>query len=624
MNDFELKRLISKLTGVRLVKQAMADVPNVPLIAERDMKWQRYTGGELHNVPDAMRGEIERLFKNFAEKFAASGGQANSGEKLVYAYYAADPILNDQQKQAISGNPQFVELLKFMEDHGLRLWSSPAAMHQWAARNRKPYNPSGTNGGVGADGKDKYFENFGYAWGARKVAVNRNVRRADYIPPEKAQRLLDPSAQYEMESNNLRLVQLVTAQKNNAWGIFFKDTTGKLYPVIGDNYYAQGKLSQEDTGFADPGLFAATKGQHKKFFGYHDEAAPRGVSAVMPTQTQFMLSNGPQDPRPQPVRRGTLSDSARGDRYYLWIRNDGTLWWLKAAERGAHLKGGQSQPIPLTAEQVDFFNIHKNEYWQLANPDVEVYDWSTVPEDMREQEQQDYQAKTTLMNQMYDTLMQSGMEPKVHLNAFKYVIVGPAFQSGENIGEQKTRGQFLYPTTVDKGEGHDLGENTVVRRRDWIRVANEFNAGRAEKTGAKGYIPQAMSGKGAQDAEETLKQALVEAFKAWNINAPFPPEDEINAAQLLFDKIHYPQLVNQNQPNAVPEAPPDMGNELMGTPGGEMPETPQAPAAPQPVGQPQQPAQPAVKVWQQPGTLAQGNAFTKTSSDILKQLRKLG
>jgi hypothetical protein len=273
------------------------------------------------------------------------------------------------------------------------------------------------------NGSQKYFENFGYAWGAKKAATNRNIRRADYIPPEKAHQIMqNPEQSEQLDQQGKRIVKVVTAQKNGAWGVFFTDQTN-LYPVIGDNYYAQSKTNEGDNGLADKGMFAATKGQHRKFYGYSSDEG-RGKVFTMPTQTQFLLPGGPQDPNPQPVHKGGLAGVGRGERFYLWIKNDGTLWWLPSHE-AREILGGQGQPIPLTKEQVDKLNLENGEYFVLTNPDKFVYSLDTLDPVSRQKAEQDFRQKTDVMNQMYDEMLRQNPQepPHVGLNAFKYCIV---------------------------------------------------------------------------------------------------------------------------------------------------------------------------------------------------------
>lgn len=621
MNDQNVKKLIAKLTGVPLVRPrfvgAMADVMGANFLRNRNLKWVEYQSGDpMQDCPPEMKAEIDNIINDFHQRFAQSMGHQppSADTRLIFAYYAKDPAVPQDKLAQLQNHPNFqqmMEVVEFINSHGLRLWMSPNGIHEYVRR-------TGRRGDLNAvNGSTKFFENFGYAWGAKKAAVNRNIRRADFLPSEKAHQFLsDPNQLDELEQSGRRIVRVVTAQKNGAWGVFFTDNT-QLFPVIGDNYYASARTNEGDNGLADKAMFAASKGQHRKFYGYKTDDG-RGKVFTMPTQTQFTLANGPQDPNPQPVHKGTMGGTGRDQRFYLWVKNDGTLWWLPSHEARGILGGvSQAQPHPLTKEQVDQLNLEKDEYFILTNPDKFVYSWDSVDPVVRPKVEQDYRQKTDMMNRLYDAMLQLNPDeiPHVGLNAFKYCVVGPAFKQGANYDEKQTTGNMPYSTTYvgDQAEmGMKQPGQMVMRREDWVVVGDEFNTARAQSTGTHGFqVAQSIDGLGALSSSASLEDALAKAFRTWGINAPFPNAQQIAEAQQLFNTVHAPE---QNAPEQA--QPPVTGLETPGQPQQPSPEQPQAEPA-------QQPAQMHPNPQVTPKQPAR-NSLNASGNDLIKRLRKLG
>jgi hypothetical protein len=635
MKEKELKHLLSKLTGVNLYKKkvvtAMADVMGALFLKNRQLNWQRYHDGDaLSDCPVAMKQEISSIMRDFQGSFAQSLGQMPevANASVIFAYYAKDPAVSEEQMQYLQNLPkgeEYLQTINFINEHGLRLWMSPNGMHNYVYKTGRKGDTSAVNG------SNKFFETFGYAWGAKKAATNKNIRQANYLTPEKLEAIRnDPEKQSQLEESDVRVVQVVTAEKNGAYGIFFSDGNG-LIPVIGDNYYASANIKDEnDQSFVDKAKFVASKGQHKKFFGLNTADSARGKILTLPTQTQYTLQT-PNDPNPQPVRKGggDLGKSSRYSRYYIWPKNDGTLWWINATQTSRI-----NNSMPLTKEQVDSLNVENNNYYLLSNPDKFVYSWETIDPISRPKVEQNYHQVTGLMNEIYDALMTMNpdKQPHVALNAFKYCIIGPAFKQGANVDQKETAGRNPYSTTYLR-ETHD-GTN-IMRREDWIVVANEFNSGRAASTGNHGFqVAQSIDGLNALSGSMTLEDALKKAFSLWEINAPYPDENEIQAAQDLFDKLHYPELF---EPQPVEPQSTGLEENQMQNQQQVMPEVQQN----QNQNQPSQPVTPPQgTVNQQINTVqpkknqwvnSKGNTFankksslSKTSKDVLNNIKKLG
>src|ERR1035437_5476027 len=168
MDSVNVKRLLSKLTGIDLIKESMADVSGVLNIKNRKIEWHPIGNVEqLKGVPEIVVENIREMQSNFANSF--------NGAQMIFSYVGEDPAIPatslDMIEKDASLPPekkqQFMKVIRFMDQFGIRLLMSPRAM----AYSKTKGDKSKVNG------SEFFFNNFGYAWGASKVPTGK-VRSA--------------------------------------------------------------------------------------------------------------------------------------------------------------------------------------------------------------------------------------------------------------------------------------------------------------------------------------------------------------------------------------------------------------------------------------------------------------
>lgn len=526
MKIFDVKKLISKLTGVDLVKESMADVPGAINMKNRGTQWHEIgDASSLLDIPEIVAQNIEDMQSSFKNSF---------GVKVIFSYIGEDPAVNKSQVDMIKNDlnippekkEDFLKTIKFINQFGIRLLMSPKAMESY----------KGKGDTTKVNGSDWFFQNFGYAWGASKVPTGK-IRSAYPIT--------EIDLKYPPREGK-KHVQVVTESRNGGWGIFFKDIENNLTPVTSDEYYNRSGLSRDDQGFVDKEHYIGTRGQHNKYF-----RNPELQKILLPTQTVYMLPNGVKDPTPIPIPKSSKQNSSEqsinrsginpNEKFYIWPRNDGTMWWIPFDN-----KKDKSKVFPLTKEQVDHINYEKGNWFEIGNEDVEKYSWETIPADKREQVEQDFFYKTQIMNEIWDYL-ESKNSIHVGLQSYKWCVIGPKFTNSKNIGQGETVGKLKTHYTHIR----DMNDSSsfIGKRAKWVVQSNEFNANRAAIVGTKLNAAQSMSGLSDIAEYDTLKDAISYAFKSWGINCPPPDEKTIQEAEMAFSAMHNPTQQNIEQQN---------------------------------------------------------------------------
>jgi len=597
-------------------REGMADVPGARRIKNRGLEWTEFSPGNS-DVPPLVASEISNIMSDFESKFQEnSDGQ--TGVRMIWAYSTNDASIQSKHKQAIetSNDPrkdQFLQLISWMDKYGARLFMSPNAI----ARYRQQ---SGQNVQESTNTSEKWLEQFGYIWGLGKVGNYRNKRDAHDVSDEHAEMIKnDPKKIEEMKAADQKLLTVVTAPTNGAYGIYFSDGHN-LTPVIGNDYYASSKTNHTNRNWVDWDTFRSESGQHSKYFGVTSkEGIDVKKTLVYPTSTQFFLAEGEQDPKPQVISKADLKSSVaekteytwngavvpsqeitksgRGSYiwnksdgtsvnipakelqikeqtvYYLWIKNDGTLWWVPKSlrneiagkERKGKIDSSESgKPVPLTREQVDFFNLFNGKHVRVTKPDTHVYSWDSLTEGTPEEKSdkqlkiQDYHQKTQLMDDLYDFFeSRPGVEsPDVRLQATKYVIIGPQFKKAQNTGVQETVGRMKSHHTHLQDMTPGSNEHFATRK-GWVVVGGEFNSARAEARGEKGIAPaQSIDGLGPMTTYATVYDAISHAFSSWKINCSPPDSSSLQSAQAIFNKTHGMVANAPKKQNAIPGMAP--------------------------------------------------------------------
>jgi len=617
MRDKLLKEFISRKTRVQLINHtAMADVPGVRNLKNRNLTWKEFTGTD-NDLPPIVSQELSSLVSEFNTKFHEFSDQQYANTKVIFAYYASNPTVSPEYAQTIeqSTDPQkdkYLELIQWMNKYGVRLFLSPKALMK-IARDRGQRTLSDKS-----NSSDTWLENFGYIWGLGKIGDYRHQRDAYPKSDEEAERILSTDEQSQLEESGKKLVQVVTSKKNGAWGIYFS-SGDKLFPVIGDNYYQHSKSKEDDHNWVEYDSFGEKSGQHSKYFGVRNKETGEPESFTYPTSSRFLLANGEDDPEPKFVHKNSIKNakeyiwkhdgveetldsdliqSQKGNSYiyskngypepieipknqvvtnpqqlyYLWIKNDGTLWWVPNESR-REIRGNnpkrqgaeKGKPFPLTKEQVDHLSLEKGKWFVLTNPDKFVYSWDTLPEHSQDEiaekqaKIQDWKEKTQLMDDLYDFLSNSDLgPPSVNLQATKYCIVGPRFKEAENTGIQETKGRMKsHHTHVE--DMHPGGSDMFYGvRKDWVVVGNEFNQARAESRGSRGlHAAQSIDGLGPVSGFSSVQDAVQKAFTSWGINAPLPDQNTLEEAQEAFEHA----ISGHTQNNILPQNPMILPNQ---------------------------------------------------------------
>jgi len=614
-------------------RESMADVAGVNRIKNRDgLSWEEFEPG-VTDIPSLVKAELTNLMSEFENKFNEYAGSNKT--RMIWAYVTHDPSIQQSHINAIdqSNDPRkdkFKELIDWMNKYGVRLFMSPNGISRHKQKTGQQVQDSSNT-------SNKWIEQFGYIWGLKKVGHYKDKRDASDVSDEHAELIKqNPAKQQEMELLGQKLMTVVTAQINGAYGIFFSDGNN-ITPVIGNDYYSVSDTNHHNREWVNWDSFRSESGQHSKYFGVSAETLSGEIkkTLVYPTSTQFFLTHGEEDSNPEMVSKADLKskvaekteyiwnngtaemiiprdeinrvdnrfyswDNPDGTSvqipskqlkikeqplYYLWIKNDGTLWWVPKEARnevaGKERKsmknrdGTESEkPFPLTREQVNFFNMFNGKHVVITKPQTHVYSWeslpSVTPEEKQEKETKiaDYQQKTQLMDDLWDFFASHPNKPPtdVRLQATKYVIIGPQFKEATNSGLQETTGRLKSHHT-HIGDINPGSSDFYGIRKGWVIVGGEFNAARAEARGEKGLQPaQSTSGMGPMSSKSTVFEAIDTAFKDWKINAQKPSSDELQAAQQSFDMAHGTVASPPVKQNAIPMSNQDENQVPLSTP----------------------------------------------------------
>lgn len=254
MNDLQLKRLISKLTGVQLHKEGMAQVAGQ---GELDaLTWHRFRlnqsvndmQGHAGTIPaglrEKMQYELERWRKTHLAFLPEQSKQAYDSTTMIW--YAPDfsfsqedeTFLREQNPQAFlqqgdqpgaadERRDQAMRAVERIKANGVPLWMSPEEWQQYSAgRNDKHQH---------FNGSDWHFQNTFWAWGGRMIedgpATSTRVPvlsggNGFFTPTQLAQWEMDPNRASKVESNRnkgRREAELVVARvpAGDAYGLFY-------------------------------------------------------------------------------------------------------------------------------------------------------------------------------------------------------------------------------------------------------------------------------------------------------------------------------------------------------------------------------------------------------------------
>ena len=302
MHDNQLKRLISKLTGVDLIKTAMPVLSGQNVLDKRSLVWHRFdvTKEPPIHLPQLMRMEMPKLINKFISSYKKHVPDANAAAftSMVFVWYGEDPSVTEDELKKISESnlPQdqkdkLLEVANFIQKWGVPL----AKTKEEFEKSRKATDRDGQyNGG------QVHLENFGYAWGAEKKSyTDDGSRETTHIPRKK---MNDPAwKQKNIEEKGKVLVGVVTAPTAtpNGWGIFLNDGSEFLPPVPEKFLQKMRDLrasSNQPLNPDDPAMLEIIKqcGGIDKFFGFRSVKNPDSPATrrtFTPCQKRFLLDN---------------------------------------------------------------------------------------------------------------------------------------------------------------------------------------------------------------------------------------------------------------------------------------------------------------------------------------------
>lgn len=649
MNDLQLKRIISKLTGVELVKVAMPALKGQATLKNRRLNWQRYQPG-THlpgDMPEYMSSELEKLTSKFAQAYMqfVDDANLNAFQSMVFIFFAQDASLKsddldflqqahyipDQEKQ------ELLRVANMIMKKGIPLAMSPNEFQQG---EKASWNGSPT-----------YTRLYGWAWGAHSGPLTDPGNRiSKNIAPEQ---LNNANWMHKnVDSKNLTAVQVVTAQMGEGWGIFFQDESGELLPVVPEKFLDMMKKGggdlAEDASFDTSVLRSG--GGIDKFFGARSYNNPSVAGTFTPGSGRFYLERE-TDPRPRPInwkhkQNIPLADYYEGRSQFQYrnqsetnkrkfstdphvhramLRVNGTMYWQSEADPNVKFN--------MSEQQVRYLNIHEGQWYRLSEPGYRTFVFDNP------QQQQQYEHDTQVMNRLREILRDANRIDSVASQSFQTIIVGPRFTEGNQSGEKTVPGVLPAPQNVaEEASPYRVGGEFTGKRDLWVVEKHEYPISQERHDQKKRgfYVPQNISGRGAihnESEASTVFAAMSLATRVYQLpQHVMPAQDQLQAAQGAFDNAqkHFhnadkavaPGLPGQGEQLALP-APEGQGEQAVVNNDqvefGDAPAEVQNPGNLPAVRNPQQPPVQQVQVRR-----VEPNALGRQGKDIINRLKKLG
>src|SRR4051812_24940589 len=104
MQDFELKSLISRLTGVTLVKQAMPLMSGQMNLKNRKLLWHLFNPQTIPvHLPGKMKSEVSKFYNDYASYYKQFVPEANAAsfDSMMFAWYAEDASVTEDDMKRI-------------------------------------------------------------------------------------------------------------------------------------------------------------------------------------------------------------------------------------------------------------------------------------------------------------------------------------------------------------------------------------------------------------------------------------------------------------------------------------------------------------------------------------------
>lgn len=568
MKDFELKKLISKLTGVNILspyKTAMPLLSGQMTLKNRQLTWHRFN---VSQIPDHLPLRMKNEMSSFINRYVSAYKQYVSAEmqqdfsSMMFAWYAEDSSIGEDdfkrlQESTHPHKDKLVEVANFIQARGVPLAKSQVEFNQTRSVRDKE---GGYNGG------EVHAQNYGWAWGAKEAPSEDNGERRfhKFLSPKQKN---DPTFIESVYAKNGVIVQVTTAQVENGWGIFFTDGQ-EILPVIPE---AAIKKMQELGGTLSPDSTMNKEimrgfGNIHRWFAHRSENDPTAIASFRPNERRFLLDNE-QDPKPKAIywfnaneggkkvigpafdgrHRGMFEQRNKYNKresidskvYTLMIRANGTLYWQNEADKKITFNA--------TQEQVDFFNHTKGNWLVLTEPGYKKFSFDDP------NLQKKYYDDCYYLNELRDFITSTSGRWHVASQSYQVILVGPRFTAADQVGPNQTPGYLYHPEQEAANiplEEHS-GEFTG-KRDDWVLEKHEFYISTFREAMMKGKFdaPTSEIGPALSDGMvKTCNDAVQRAISKYHIpNSVLPSGNEIKAAQSAFDNA---QTAFTNQFNQI-------------------------------------------------------------------------
>lgn len=342
MKDFELKSIISKLTGIKLTKIAMPQFVGQSNYIHR-IDWLKF---DPKNVPAEFPKTAKTWFRNKVQEFEniykknLSEEQSLNFSSMFFCWYAIDNAIDNNTQNKLEQLPddetkqELLRVANFIKDRNIPLLCSPEEIKVRGG------NEDSVNGG------SSHLETYGKFWGARYVNDengNSKVKtfRWGIVPVGDSQKTLNSAyfstftnipANHTHDSEDpwVHLVYPVIAQSGDTVGLFGKEINGNQYfSLMNPDVAKQFDMNPN----VNATLAKLLLNQLEKFFNFDGKF-------LTPGSTQMKLSAVNQDGSPAPdatvVGRATsgkgrpsITITQDPSVFRIYVNGDGKLYWLK-------------------------------------------------------------------------------------------------------------------------------------------------------------------------------------------------------------------------------------------------------------------------------------------------------
>mgnify|MGYP000041235440 CR=1 FL=1 len=581
MNEYTLKQLISKLTGVELVRTGMARHMQGVNIKNRMLEWK----------PWSMSGELPNYVKQYIDKRLLDW-ETTFGDSVAFALFAIDPSVTDEDLARLdeSNHPRKDEIREVVDriviESGIPLLQSKTE-----ASMRRP----GIQVGGDFNGSESHAQAYGWAWGAEKAYPDEDTRQVKHLTQVEQSRHLRKAENYKRlrEDGQLpnwyatpKVFTPVVAPVGGGFGLFLKNIyDDTLMNIISPSILAlQAKLLDKEVDDLDSNMDLSVKvlrhtSTINTFFANTVQQGKQTIRSNFAPGRRMFLLDSPNDPNPKPIypkrsdtpdkidpvfQGRTISDFATAKQYKNQIKYtkfDDRLYILKLKLNGLLFWENVQDPSKVfnaTEEQINTFNCYKGRIFQISNFVRNKYKFTTYAQKAQ------YEKDCNLLNEFRDfirTLPES--QKKNDLGELLYIgpdgnpttedtgqplynrrrtdvptnniivlLISPRFSISRMVGKNQAEGRLLNPNyESDKPSLVWHRGRFTAKREVWSVCERQYSISRLKQQRMQ-FTPM-----NTVIEKPTCKEAVEEAKIRFRIpDTALPTEAQIQAAQTLYDK----------------------------------------------------------------------------------------